>query len=466
MYTQCPECLTVYEIDEDALQASLGIVQCGRCSKRFDALRTLSDSLPLAPLTPLPEQDPTARAPTLTEAVPPAAYESAVRKRRAHEAPGKAGAAQHELELAPSVPAVPDDDNETQRANADDWFADLETELGAAAAVESSDTALPAGDEDGTWTVEAPDGTSGNAAGVEPAPAAVAAGQAPEILSEARASAADEWDPRLADLAPIQPPAPDAFDPEPEPDPRTMPAEIDAPGVVSPRLLEGDVFAAEIAPPAGDDVVVSDDTETDAPAEVVEPDADTGADAPAEPESSEAEATATATDPAAPVYVRPRRHRVAVAGMAWGGACLLLALLLAVQLGWANRGELVRDPATRAWTERLCRNLPCRLPPIKDVAQLELVSRDVRPDPNASGALTITATVRNDASFRQPWPVVTVELTDVDNHVVAMRRFRPAEYMPDPARRAAGIAPGATAALAFEVADPGKNASGFRFGFE
>lgn len=47
-----------------------------------------------------------------------------------------------------------------------------------------------------------------------------------------------------------------------------------------------------------------------------------------------------------------------------------------------------------------------------------------------------------------------------------MRRFRPAEYMPDAVRRAAGIAPGATAAVAFEVADPGKRAGGYRFGFE
>jgi hypothetical protein len=47
-----------------------------------------------------------------------------------------------------------------------------------------------------------------------------------------------------------------------------------------------------------------------------------------------------------------------------------------------------------------------------------------------------------------------------------MRRFRPSEYMTDPARRAAGIAPGATAAVAFEVADPGRRAVAFQFGFE
>ncbi|MDE2271758.1 MAG: zinc-ribbon domain-containing protein, partial [Xanthomonadaceae bacterium] len=56
MYTQCPGCRTVFEIDEDALQVSLGIVRCGHCARRFDALRTLSDSLPLAPGEALPER--------------------------------------------------------------------------------------------------------------------------------------------------------------------------------------------------------------------------------------------------------------------------------------------------------------------------------------------------------------------------------------------------------------------------
>jgi hypothetical protein len=59
-----------------------------------------------------------------------------------------------------------------------------------------------------------------------------------------------------------------------------------------------------------------------------------------------------------------------------------------------------------------------------------------------------------------------VELNDLDNKPVAMRRFRPSEYMTDPARRAAGIAPGATAVVAFEVADPGRRAIAFQFDFE
>jgi hypothetical protein len=145
---------------------------------------------------------------------------------------------------------------------------------------------------------------------------------------------------------------------------------------------------------------------------------------------------------------------------------VVLALALAAQIAWASRVALIRDPATQAQALRICARVDCRLPPIRDIAKLELLSRDIRPDPGAAGALAITATFRNDAPYRQPWPVVVVELTDLDNNVVAMRRFRPLEYMPDAAKRAAGITPGATAAVAFEVADPGKRAVSFHFGFD
>jgi hypothetical protein len=47
-----------------------------------------------------------------------------------------------------------------------------------------------------------------------------------------------------------------------------------------------------------------------------------------------------------------------------------------------------------------------------------------------------------------------------------MRRFRPRDYVNDPRIIATGLAPGATTALVFEVADPGKNAVAFEFKFD
>jgi hypothetical protein len=77
----------------------------------------------------------------------------------------------------------------------------------------------------------------------------------------------------------------------------------------------------------------------------------------------------------------------------------------------------------------------------------------------------VSATLRNDADFAQAFPDVEVTLSDLDENRIAMRRFRPQDYISDTRSLAAGLAPGATAALVFEVADPGKNAVAFEFKF-
>lgn len=372
MYTQCPECQTIFEIDEEALQTSLGIVHCGRCFKRFDALRTLTDSLPEQSEEPLDEHDPAEHAPILTEAVDAARSQAGQRKRRRHEsitvtrpplAPEPVSRNPEPPSPVPSRPVL-----DVAGAVPDDLFA-------------------------------------------EPARTAT---RGPTVVQD--------W--RTIDLGGVveahaaPPPAADAG---PAPADAVATAIVPADGV--------DQGGVDLAP--GDGV----------------------------------DAAATDRHDGTHVYVPPRQ-RIARAHFAWGAILLLLALTLSAQLAWAARVQLLRDPATHALVARACQSIDCRIPPIADPAQLELLSRDVRPDPATAGALTITATLRNNASFRQAWPIVTVTLTDLDNHPVAMRRFRSYEYMTDPARRAAGIAPGATVAVAFEVADPGKNAVAFQFSFE
>ncbi len=49
MYSQCPQCLTVFEIDLDALAARRGSVRCGHCSAIFNALDNVQQALPALP---------------------------------------------------------------------------------------------------------------------------------------------------------------------------------------------------------------------------------------------------------------------------------------------------------------------------------------------------------------------------------------------------------------------------------
>lgn len=150
----------------------------------------------------------------------------------------------------------------------------------------------------------------------------------------------------------------------------------------------------------------------------------------------------------------------------WLLACLVLLLLLCAQLAWAKRDALVADATTGPWLQQLCTGLGCRLPLVQDVHRLRLLARDVQAHPSVPGALLISATVRNDAAFDQPWPVVSVTLSDVDGKRLAMRRLRPAEYLGDGMALERGLPAGGNAALVLEVEDPGNKAVAFEIGFE
>lgn len=70
MYTQCPQCLTIYRIGADALAGGRGTFRCGHCESVFDALPTLIEQLPLEvegelPRHPAPDLPPLLAVPAM-----------------------------------------------------------------------------------------------------------------------------------------------------------------------------------------------------------------------------------------------------------------------------------------------------------------------------------------------------------------------------------------------------------------
>ena len=150
----------------------------------------------------------------------------------------------------------------------------------------------------------------------------------------------------------------------------------------------------------------------------------------------------------------------------WVLLCSLLALALATQLAWIGRDTLIRDPLFGGWLRGLCDSFGCRLPLVAAPQQLRLLASNVETHPNAAHALMISLSLRNEAAFAQPWPVVVVTLEDAQGHRLTMRRLLPTDYLDDPAVLQRGLAPGAATALLLEVQDPGDQAVAFEFGFE
>ena len=183
---------------------------------------------------------------------------------------------------------------------------------------------------------------------------------------------------------------------------------------------------------------------------------------------AQAERPAKAVSPhevATPGFVRSRALAPSPPKWPWRVGIALLVPVLAAQIAYAERHALLRNALARPWLDRACASLGCQLPLQHDADDLVLLSRDVRPHPSVPNALIISATLRNAAKFPQAFPTVEITLADLDEHRIAMRRFLPAEYVGDTRTIAAGLAPGASSALVFEVADPGKNAVAYEFKF-
>jgi predicted Zn finger-like uncharacterized protein len=156
-----------------------------------------------------------------------------------------------------------------------------------------------------------------------------------------------------------------------------------------------------------------------------------------------------------------------VSHAAWGAiaASLLLTLLLVAQYAFAERHRLASVPQLRPALEFACERLGCDLPMRRNVAQVEILEREVRDHPNVEDALLINVNFANQADFVQPYPVFAVSFSDVSGTPVAARRFAAHEYLPEIADPGAGMQPGQRAQLILEVIDPGDQAVSFQFDF-
>jgi len=159
---------------------------------------------------------------------------------------------------------------------------------------------------------------------------------------------------------------------------------------------------------------------------------------------------------------RARRSRRSLVG--WGAVNVVLVVLLMAQLLFAQREAFAQDPTLRPVLARMCAVAGCTLPPRRAVDQVELVRRNVYAHPNVKDALIIDVTFVNNATFAQPYPVLTVSLGNLHGEPLIRRNFKPREYLPELGPNAR-MAPGSPVHVSLEVRDPGREARTFEIGF-
>lgn len=147
----------------------------------------------------------------------------------------------------------------------------------------------------------------------------------------------------------------------------------------------------------------------------------------------------------------------------WVIGSLVLMLTLVLQVVYFSRDELAKDASLRPWLIQMCQLTNCTLSQPYDIKQIDIIGREVRSHPSARKALIASTTLINNASFVQPFPLLTVVFADINGKPMAQRRFTPREYLSNNIDLAAGMTPDLPVRIELELVDPGKAAVNYEF---
>jgi predicted Zn finger-like uncharacterized protein len=398
VYTQCPDCATVFRVTAEALRAAQGDVRCGVCSTTFNALENLSE-----------------------QAFKPAASaesQSPDDSMTVEELPGGENielSAPVELVVVPDV-TVPAADSAEDEARAMEFHgsaADLDrlfvvenpaiTRIDPAAVASSRPAAVPEASVELDNTDEHP---------------ILVLDERDEPL-EASADGEDIAEGESIVLE--SPPEPDPA-PAPPPKPARQPAALAEPasGHTAPRILIPDEMRKRLA--------------------------------------EEAEARAAAALEFEPVVddspgLLERRWP-------WVTAIVLLALVLVAQVVHSERHALVRNAALGPLIAGAYSLLGLTPLAPTDLSAYELRQWGASSDPRESNRLMLRASIINRATYAQPFPLLRLTLQDRYGSTLGERDIGPADYLPGTGAPSL-LGPGERADALIRIVDPGTEAVGF-----
>lgn len=156
----------------------------------------------------------------------------------------------------------------------------------------------------------------------------------------------------------------------------------------------------------------------------------------------------------------------AISTILWSFACLVLTITLSLEYIWFNRDQFNDITAFKTVIDRACKKFTCENVSFRDASKMELITRNVYSHPNEKNALIVDVTMKNNAEFAQPYPVLQIDFSDIRGNTVAARRFLPSDYLTigDTQQRRL-LEPDASASVTLEIRDPGKQAMTYEFDF-
>jgi predicted Zn finger-like uncharacterized protein len=419
VYTQCPDCATVFRVTAEALRIAQGDVRCGVCATTFNALENLSE-LAFKPASeadaPLPDDSMTVEELPGGENIEISApVELSV-----------VAEAQADAKAGPEPASVPVPEPETEPEAEDDERA-LEFHGDAAIL-------------DRLFVVENPGVVDPDSTDEHPILVLDERDELPEKdetaeQEEAAAEVEEEEEEPVAEsivLETVQPvavvpPPPPPPPPGPPPLPKRAPPPAPAPtaplkpaasGHTAPRILIPDEMRKRL---------VEEAASRAAAAEEFEPDESPG-------------------------FLSQR--------WPWVAGVSALAFLLLLQIVHSQRDALVRSPSLGPPIAGVYAFLGLSMLAPTDLSAYELRQWGAASDPNEANRLMLRASIVNRAPYAQPFPLLRLTLQDRFGGTLGLRDIGPADYLPG-AGVGGLLGPGERADALIRIVDPGPEAVGF-----
>jgi predicted Zn finger-like uncharacterized protein len=113
----------------------------------------------------------------------------------------------------------------------------------------------------------------------------------------------------------------------------------------------------------------------------------------------------------------------------WATLSILALMGLAAQIAWFKFDSLSRIEPYRTAYLFICPYLGCELPTLIDTRLITTSNLVVREHPTTENALAVDVMIINGALFDQPFPDLVLVFSDIDDNLVASRRFTPKDYL-------------------------------------
>ncbi len=398
MYTQCPDCATVFRVTAEALRAAQGDVRCGVCSTSFNALENLSEQA----FKSAPSDEKTSLDDSMT----------------VEELPGNENI---ELSSPVELAAVPDLPRPVDTAEPPDEEERAMEFHGDAAML------------DRLFVIENPEpvrfdtaAVAANLSVTEPQLDLDSTDEHPILVLDESDESFEEPEPG-APAATVDDPVADEEDeldavesivletPAPAPASRPVPATS---AHTAPRILIPGEMRKRLAEEAAARAAAEREFEVDE----------------------------------SPGLLSRR--------WPWVAAVTALALLLFLQVINSERNDIVRNPTFGPLVAGAYAFLGASVLAPTDLSAYELRQWGASSDPNEANRLLLRASIINRATYAQPLPLLRLVLQDRFGATLRMRDIGPADYLPG-AGGAGLLEPGERADALIRIVDPGTEAVGF-----